>query len=60
MYKKKSERGKIYKETYERSAAILEEDKTEKNHCVAIDFGLRDSSTILGTIPQPWFDNEEA
>ncbi|CAG4983519.1 unnamed protein product [Parnassius apollo] len=39
-YKRKTERGKISKEVYEKAAAILEEDKTKKIRGIAKDLGL--------------------
>lgn len=39
-YKRKSERGKISKDTYEQAAVILEEDSTKKVRGIAKDFGL--------------------
>ncbi|XP_071648354.1 uncharacterized protein [Temnothorax longispinosus] len=39
-YKKKSERGQISKDIYDKAAAVLEEDKTKTVRGIAKDFGL--------------------
>nr|CAH7716583.1 unnamed protein product [Callosobruchus chinensis] len=46
-YKRKSERGKVSKGTYDKAADILEQDETKTIRGVAKDFGLSNSDTSL-------------
>lgn len=41
-YKRKTESGKLSKNTYEKGVTILEEDRQTKNRVIAKDFGLCD------------------